>query len=194
MLKGNFLYWLTTAPGFSFQGDAWGFSPADADDKTQCMTEGTVNTSGAKREYGQLLHLHTRLLSQLREIRDHLIAPGTLEILAAIRRRTGADPDAALSEITTAVEQAIRALKLSEGQIRDEVMEDYEQAEVDGIGNLPATLARFLAERMEMPGFTYKVIHDENGGWIILWKEYTQTGSVRGSGQFYERPYAWIDE
>jgi hypothetical protein len=73
-------------------------------------------------------------------------------------------------------------------------MEDYEQAEVDGIGNLPATLARFLAERMEMPGFTYKVIHDENRGWIILWKEYTQTGSVRGSGQFYERPYAWIDE
>ena len=158
------------------------------------MTEGTVNTSGAKREYGQLLHLHTRLLSQLREIRDHLIAPGTLEILAAIRRRTGADIDAALSEITTAVEQAIRALKLSEGQIRDEVMQDYEQAEVDGVGNLPATLARFLSERTEMPSFTYKVTRDENRGWIILWKEYTQTGSVRASGQFYERPYAWIDE
>ena len=142
----------------------------------------------------QLLHSHTRLLNQLREIRDHLIAPGSIEILTAIRRRTGADPDATLSEITTAVEQAIHALKLREGQIHDEVMEDYEQAEVDGIGNLPATLARFLVERMEMPGFTYEVIHDENCGWIILWKEYTQTGSVRGSGQFYERPYAWIDE
>ena len=128
------------------------------------MTEGTVNTSGAKREYGQLLHLHTRLLSQLREIRDHLIAPGTLEILAAIRRRTGADPDEALSEITTAIKQAIRALKLSEGKIRDAVIEDFEHAEIDGIGNLPATLARFLAERREMPGFTYKVIHDENRG------------------------------
>ena len=158
------------------------------------MTEGTLNTSGAKREYGQLLHLHTRLLSQLREIRDHLIAPGTLEILAAIRRRTGADPDAAMSEITTAVEQAIRALKLSEGEIRDEIIEDFAQTEIDGIGNLPATLARFLAERREMPGFTYEVIHDENRGWIIRWKEYTQSGSVRGSGQFYERPYAWIDE
>ncbi len=158
------------------------------------MTEGTVNTSGAKREYGQLLHLHTRLLSQLREIRDHLIAPGTLEILAAIRRRTGADPDEALSEITTAVEQAIRALKLSEGKIREAVIEDFEHAEIDGIGHLPATLARFLAERRDMPGFTYKVIRDENRGWIIRWKEYTQTGSVRGSGQFYERPYAWIDE
>ena len=102
------------------------------------MTEGTVKTTGAKREYGQLLHLHTRLLSQLREIRDHLVAPGTLEILAAIRRRTGADPDAGLAEITTAVEQAIRALKLSEGKIRDEGLVDYEHAEISGIGNLPA--------------------------------------------------------
>jgi hypothetical protein len=158
------------------------------------MTKGTLNTSGAKREYGQLLLLHTRVLTQLREIRDYLIAPGTLEILAAIRRRTGADPDAGLSEITTAVEQAIRALKLSEGNIRDEGMVDYEHAEISGIGNLPASLARFLAERREMPGFTYEVIHDENRGWIIIWKEYTQSGSVRGSGQFYERPYAWIDE
>ena len=158
------------------------------------MTEGTVKTTGAKREYGQLLHLHTRILSQLREIRDHLVAPGTLEILAAIRRRTGADPDAGLAEITTAVEQAIRALKLSEGKIRDEGLVDYEHAEISGIGNLPASLGRFLAERRDMPGFTHEVIHDENRGWIIRWKEYTAKGSVRGSGQFYERPYAWIDE
>ena len=158
------------------------------------MTEGTINTSEAKREYAQLLHLHTRILSQLKEIREHLIAPGTLEIISVIRRRTGANPDGALSEITTAVEQAILALKLSEAQIRDEVMEDFEQPDVEGVANLPATLARFLAERRDMPGFTYQVLHDENRGWIILWKEYTQTGSVRGSGQFYERPYAWIDE
>ena len=68
------------------------------------MTEGIINTSEAKREYAQLLHLHTRILSQLKEIREHLIAPGTLEIVSAIRRRTGANPDGALSEITTAVE------------------------------------------------------------------------------------------
>ncbi len=158
------------------------------------MTEGTLNTSGATREYAQLLQLHTRVLSQLREIREHLIAPGTLEIIGAIRRRTGNDPNDGLSEITTAVEQAILALKLSEGRIRDENMVDYEHADISGVGNLPATLARCLAERRDMPGFTYEVLHDENRGWIILWKEYTHTGSVRGSGQFYERPYAWIDE
>ena len=120
-----------------------------AGDKTTGMTEGTLNTSGAKREYAQLLHLHTRISSQLKEIREHLIAPGTLEIVAAIRRRTGANPDNALSEITTAVEQAILALKLSEAQIRDEVMDDFEHPEVDGVNNLPATLARFLAERRD---------------------------------------------
>ena len=158
------------------------------------MTEGTLDTKAAQREYAQLLHLHTRMLSQLREIREHLIAPGTLEIIAAIRRRTGNDTNDGLSEITTAVEQAILALKLSEGKIRDENMVDYEHAEISGVGNLPATLARFIAERRDMPGFTYEVLHDENRGWIILWKEYTHTGSVRGSGQFYERPYAWIDE
>ena len=85
-------------------------------------------------------------------------------------------------------------MKLSEAQIRDEVMDDVEQPDGEGVANLPATLARFLAERRDMPGFTHQVLHDENRGWIILWKEYTQTGSVRGSGQFYERPYAWIDE
>ena len=158
------------------------------------MTEGTLNTKGAKRGYAQLLHLHTRMLGQLREIREHLIAPGTRDIIAAIRRRTGNDPNDGLSEITTAVEQAILALKLSEGKIRYENMVDYEHAEISGVGNLPATLARFLAERRDLPGFTYGVLHDENRGWIILWKEYTNTGSVRGSGQFYERPYAWIDE
>ena len=158
------------------------------------MTEVTIETSGAKREYAQLLQLHTRLLSQLREIREHLMAPGTLEIIGAIRRSTGSDPSDGLSEITTAVEQAILALKLSEGKIRDENMVDYEHAEISGVGNLPATLARFLAERRDLPGFTYEVLHDENRGWVILWKEYTHTGSVRGSGQFYERPYAWIDE
>ncbi len=158
------------------------------------MTEGTVNTSGAKREYAQLVHLHTRMLSQLREIREHLISPGTVEILAAIRRRTGSNPNDNLSEITTAVEEAIRAMKLSEGKIREEGMVDYEHADISGLPNLPATLARFLAERRDTPGFIFEVLHDENRGWIILWKEYTHTGSVRGSGQFYERPYAWIDE
>jgi len=158
------------------------------------MPETTLNKNAAKREYGQLLNLHTLVLNSLREIRDHLVAPTTQEILSGIRRRTGSDPDAGLTEITTGVEQAIRALKLSEGRIRDEVMDECENPAIEGVDNLPATLARFLGERRDLPGFKYEVLHDENRGWIILWKEFTHSGSVRGSGQFYERPYAWIDE
>jgi len=63
---------------------------------------------------------------------------------------------------------------------------------VDGVTNLPAPLSRFLAERSQYPGFKYKVIQDDVRGWVIRWKEYTHRGTVRGYGQFYERPYAWI--
>ena len=158
------------------------------------MSGGTLKPAEAKREYGQLLHLHARLLRQLQEIRDDLAAPGTGAIIRSIRRRTGSSPDEGLSDIATNVEEAIRALKLSESRVREEIMASHEHAEVEGISNLPAPLARFLAERQELPGFTFEVIQDENRGWIIHWKEYTEAGTVRGSGQFYERPYAWLDD
>ena len=158
------------------------------------MTEGTLRATEAKREYGQLLHLHSRLLARLQSIRDDLSAPGTGAIIRSIRRRTGSSPDEGLTEIAGAVEEAIRALKLSESKLREEIMADHQHAEVEGVSNLPAPLARFLAERQELPGFSYNVIQDENRGWIIRWKEHTDSGSVRGSGQFYERPYAWLDD
>ncbi len=82
------------------------------------MTEGTLKATEAKREYGQLLHLHARLLRQLQSIRDDLAAPGTGAIIRSIRRRTGSSPDEGLTEIAAAVEEAIRALKLSESKIR----------------------------------------------------------------------------
>jgi hypothetical protein len=37
-------------------------------------------------------------------------------------------------------------------------------------------------------------VQDEVRGWMILWKEYTTRGTVRGFGQFYERPYAWLED
>ena len=54
--------------------------------------------------------------------------------------------------------------------------------------------ARFLAERAQEPGFTYEVIQDPVRGWIVAWKEFTNRGTVRGYGQFCERPYAWLDD
>ena len=73
-------------------------------------------------------------------------------------------------------------------------MATHEHAKVKGVDNLPAPLTRFIAERQQLPGFSFDVIQDGNRGWIIRWKEQTEAGTVRGSGQFYERPYASLDD
>lgn len=147
----------------------------------------------AKREYTQLLRLHEQLLAQLTRARDTLLAPGTEDLVKEIRNRTGSAPD--LSELKTAVEEAIRALKLSQSNIRASVSDDLDTSfEVAGIANMPAYLQRFLAERSQEPGFSYEVQQDPVRGWIVSWKEYTNRGTVRGFGQFCERPYAWLDD
>jgi hypothetical protein len=148
----------------------------------------------AKREYTQLLRLHEQLLSQFTRAREILLAPGTTELLRDIRARTGEAPD--LTEVKTAVEEAIRELKLSQSRISAAVNDEVDPStfEVEGIVNMPAYLQRFLAERSQEPGFRYEVEDDPVRGWIVSWKEYTNRGTVRGYGQFCERPYAWLDD
>lgn len=147
----------------------------------------------AHREYSQLLRLHERLLVQLQRIADDLEAPGTQELVREIRRRTG-NPDRSIADVTSAVQEAIRTLKVSESEIRLALTSSAGELEVDGVPNLPLSLARFLAERRQIPGFSFDVSQDEVRGWVIRWKEHTANGTVRGCGQFYERPYAWLDE
>ena len=147
----------------------------------------------AKREYSQLLRLHEQLLGQFTGVRDVLLAPGTEGLIKEIKGRTGSAPD--LTEIKTAVEEAIRALKLSQSRIQIAVTSDVEASfEIEGIANMPPYLQRFLAERAQEPGFSYEVEQDPVRGWIVSWKEYTNRGTVRGYGQFCERPYAWLDD
>jgi hypothetical protein len=146
----------------------------------------------AKREYAQLLRLHERLLAQLQRTLEELTSSQTGKLIRDIRSRTGSEPD--LTAINAAIEESIRALKLSQSEIRVALTEHHELLEVEGVANLPAHLQRFLAEREQLPGFTYDVVQDEVRGWIICWKEYTSRGTVRGYGQFYERPYAYLDD
>lgn len=148
----------------------------------------------AKREYAQLLRMHERLLTQLARVREEIDSPGTRQLLRDIRNRTGDSPEKNIADVIGAVEESIRALKLSESEIHLSLLDEHGDLEVDGVPNLPAPLARFLAERRELPGFTFEVQQDEVRGWVIAWKEYTTFGTVRGYGQFYERPYAWLDE
>lgn len=155
-----------------------------------------VSSAGekAQREYSQLLRLNERLLTQLQRMREELRAPNTQTLLRVIRNRTGHAPTDSMAEIVSSVEEAIRALKMCESEIRNALVQEHESFEVEGISDLPPQLARFLAERQQFPGFSYEVLQDEVRGWVIRWKEYTARGTVRGFGQFYERPYAWLDD
>ena len=149
----------------------------------------------ASREYAQLLRMHDRLVGHLQKIRDELVAPLTTGLMRDIRNRTGSAPQDALGEVVTQVEEAIRALKFFESELQAGMAAGgSNEFSVDGISNLPAPLARFLSERTQIPGFKYEVMQDEVRGWVIRWKKYTHRGTVRGCGQFYERPYAWLDE
>lgn len=146
----------------------------------------------AKREYAQLLRLHEHLMVHLERVREELTSANTQTLLKEIRDQTGSAP--ALTEVTNHVEEAIRALQVSESHVRKAVFDTHEALEIEGVPNLPAHLERFLAERAAMPGFSYEVIQDEVRGWVICWKEYTAKGTVRAYGQINERPWAWIED
>jgi hypothetical protein len=148
----------------------------------------------AVREYSQLLRVQERLLAILQEALDEIGAPTTLNLLRQLRNRTGSKAPEDFARIANSVEGAIRDLKVFQSEVQTELLADRSDVEVEGVPNLPAPLARFLAERTEDERFSYEVRQDSVRGWVIAWKEYTAEGIVRGFGQFYERPYAWLEE
>jgi len=148
----------------------------------------------AVREYSQLLRIQERLLAMLQEALDEIGAPTTLNLLRQLRNQTGSKAPEDFGRIASSVEGAIRELKLFQSEIQNELLTDRVEVSVEGVSNLPAPLARFLAERSQNEQFSYEVRQDPVRGWIIAWKEYTAEGIVRGFGQFYERPYAWLEE
>ena len=156
------------------------------------MTDFAETELRAKREYAQLLRLHERLIVQIQRVLEDVTSSQTAAIVKDIKVRTGNAPD--LSAIISNVEESIRAVKLSQSRIRDAILEDHDDLSVDGVPNLPTHLQRFLAERSQIEGFSYRVVQDEVRGWVICWKEYTHQGTIRGYGQFYERPYAYLED
>lgn len=145
-------------------------------------------------DISQLIRVQERLLTQLQRVRGELSAPTTNQILKRIRNRAGTGPLDAFHKIATSVEEAIRTLKIFESEIKGVILADTAEETIDGIPDLPPHLARFIAERSRLPGFTYEVKQDPVRGWTICWKEYAAGGTVRGYGQIYERPHAWVEE
>lgn len=149
--------------------------------------------STARKEYGQIVRLHERMLARLQSMLDELDSPSIRAVLQTIESRTGESAEEYVQALSTQIEEAIRVLRLSESRIRED-LDQFGTFEVEGVPNLPPRLMRFLAERRDSPGFSYEVDRDEIRGWIIRWKEYTEHGTVRGFGQFYEKPYAFIND
>ena len=158
------------------------------------MTQEVQPKHRAVREFSQLLRIQERLLAMLQEALDEIGAPTTLGLLREIRNRTGTNALENFGQIANSVEGAIRDLKVFQSEIQKELLDKRSDLSVEGVSNLPAPLARFLAERTQNDRFSYEVRQDAVRGWVIAWKEYTAEGIVRGFGQFYERPYAWLDE
>jgi hypothetical protein len=158
------------------------------------MTREIRPSGDALREFSQLLRIQQRLLNMLEEVADELGAPTTLSLLKELRNRTGTTATESFARITTSVETAIRDLQLFESEVQGEILASPDQITIEGIPNLPPPLVRFLAERSQNPRFSYEVRQDAVRGWVIAWKEYAGEGIVRGFGQFYERPYAWLDD
>lgn len=154
-----------------------------------------AGSAGAlKRELTRLLSLQEHLRTQLQLIEGELGSPTTRTLLEAIREGSTSTLPDELAVVAEHVREAVRLLRSSEEPLRAQLDSGPDELEIEGVGNLPLRLARFIAERKDLPGFSYEIIRDDVRGWIIKWKEYGMKGDIRGSGQFYERPYAWLDE
>lgn len=155
-----------------------------------------VNTSpgGPGPDHPQLVRLQERLLQLVRQVRDELTAPTTRQLLQRGTQGRGVTAEEAVGDVAAGIEKAIRALKVWEMEIRAGLEEKSRSPSLRGAPDLPARIARFLAERAERPGFSYEFDHDLLRGWVLRWKEYTPDGRIRGYGQLFERPYAWLDD
>lgn len=151
-------------------------------------------TEQEKRDLSQVMRMQERLMARLQEVRTELDAPATERILRKLRDRCGGTPEEAAGGVTAAVEEAIRSLQLLESEVKRALFADSNGPTTRGLPDLPAPLARFLAERSQLPGFSYELSEDPIRGWVIRWKEHTDDGTIRGYGQLYERPHAWLED
>jgi hypothetical protein len=143
---------------------------------------------------GHLLRQQERTLNLLEMLRDEMDSPTVRAMVDSVRKGTGLRLEDTTAQVRQRLEEAVRAVKLAQSELLQPYRSGVPVGGSDLPANLPPHLARFLAERQATPGFKYEVIQDSMRGWVVRWKEFTARGTVRGSGQFSERPYAWLEE
>lgn len=158
-------------------------------------SEPPAATRPGKKEYAPLLRLQRRLLAHLEELRDELAAPSTNALVRQLHHGAGSHVAAHTPTIKATIEEAIRTVKVWGSHIEEEMANPADDSLASPlIQALPASLARFLAERRQNGQCRAHVFHDPERGWVIRWKEYTHDGKLRAGGQLAERPYAWLDD
>lgn len=156
-------------------------------------SEGDALPANPTKAFSQLLRQQERAVALLQRILEEVDAPMTRSLVKRLRDEAVGDVGEGVGEVVARVEDAIRAVQYCESEIHRALVAAGTAESPSGPSNLPVALARFLAERRDSPGFAFETVQDPIRGWIIRWKEYSETGTVRGAGQFYERPYAWLD-
>ncbi len=163
------------------------------------MTEDASSAGGdlegdTAKALGHLLRQMERTQSLLEMLGEEMESPAIRGMVDSLRKATGLRFDDGMAQVIQKLEEAERAVRLTRSELVQPLESGIPGGDARLPSNLPPHLARFLAERESTPGFRFEVEQDHVRGWVIRWKEFTVRGTVRGSGQFSERPYAWLDE
>ena len=147
-----------------------------------------------RRELSQLLGLCEHVAGELRLLRREMGATLARNLVDTIEEHLESIIPDEMDSTTQAIDRALSSLQSALDEIQAQMRVPQHEVQPAGMPPLPPRLARFLAERQTIPGFHYEIRQDPIRGWVVLWKEYGAEGALRGAGQFYERPYAWMED
>jgi len=147
-----------------------------------------------RRELSQLLGLCEHVAGELRLLRREMDATLARSLIETIEEHLDSTVPDELDRTTQAIDRALSSLHAALDEIQTNMRIPRDEVQPEGMPALPPRLARFLAERQTIKGFHYEVRQDPIRGWVVLWKEFGAEGALRGAGQFYERPHAWMED
>jgi len=157
-----------------------------------------VNDSSFPEDRGaiaaQLLTLNGRALQALQALSQTLDTPATRTLLSKLRDEATTDAEASVEQVLARLEGLIQAMHYCQSELRRELENSQGRESLRDRDHLPGALGRFITERERSPGFSWETFEDPIRGWVVKWKQMTAAGTVRGAGQLWERPYAWMDD
>jgi len=162
------------------------------------MTRTTVSDSSFPGDRAtitaQLLTQNGRALQYLQTASQTLDTPATRTLLSKLRSEATTDAEAAVEQVLAKLEGLIQAALYCQSELRRELENSQGKESIRDRDHLPGALGRFITERESSPGFSWETFEDPIRGWVVKWKQMTAAGTVRGAGQLWEKPYAWMDD